>query len=94
MSNIKLWVTALGLLVANAFIWFAVTPAFYGVTDKLNSTLAMDLPEGEPREVITKLINVGRGDWDLLIIVGNVAVILWALMTHQQEERYTGVIRY
>ena len=93
MSNIKLWMTALGLLVANAFIWYAVTPAFYAITDKLNSTLVMDMPEGKPKEVITKIINVGKGDWQLLIIVGDIAVILWALMTHQQEERYTGVIR-
>ena len=88
--NVKLWVTALGLLIANAFIWFSVAPAFEKTTDLLDENLLPDLPTGPARDVFIKIVSRGKADFQLLIIVGDIAVLLWALMTHQREERYTG----
>ena len=88
--NVKLWIVALGLLVANAFIWFSLTPAFYQTTDILNGTFGQDIAIPEAKAVFDKILRVGREDFQLLIIVADIAVILWAFMTHQQEQRYTG----
>lgn len=88
--NVKLWVTALGLLIANAFIWFSIAPAFEKTTDLLDENLLPGLPEGPARDVFIKIVSRGKADFQLLIIVGNIAVILWAFMTHQRQERYTG----
>jgi len=88
--SVRYWKHALILLVLNTFLWFSFLPAYQTTVLKLNESLGEDLT-GKPKEVFDNIINQGLADIQILIIVADVVVILWAIMASQRKERLTGV---
>jgi len=74
-------------------IWVAFAPAFYGTSEKLNETMISKMKEGKPKQVAEKIINAGSTSFSLLIVVFDITILIWAFLTGQKKERYTGVYR-
>ena len=88
--SVGYWKKALIILVMNAFLWFSIAPGYNTTILKLNETLGADLT-GKPKQVFDKMINSGISDFQLLIVVSDVVIIIWAIMASQRKERITGV---
>ncbi len=74
----------------NTFLWFSLAPAYQTTILKLNATLGPEIT-GRPKEVFDNIINQGLADFQYLIIVCDVVIIIWAVMSSQRKERLTGV---
>ena len=74
----------------NSFLWFSFAPGYNKTVLKFNETLGPGLT-GKPKQVFDKIINAGISDFQLLIVVSDVVVIVWAIMASQRRERITGV---
>ena len=88
--SVRYWKHALLILILNTYLWFSFLAAYQTTVTKLNDTMGEDLT-GKPKEVFDNIITQGLSDFNLLIIVGDVVIIIWAIMASQRKEKLTGV---
>lgn len=91
--NVRVWVTAIMLIIINGMIWVAFAPAFKGTSDKLEENLIDKMAEGKAKQVGEKIINAGANMYTLLIVVFDITILIWAFLTGQKKEVLTGVYR-
>ena len=69
----------------------AITPTYERTTERLNESLISKINATKPKQIGEKMINSGRTYLNALIYLADAIILIWAFISGQRKEVYTGV---
>ena len=89
MKSVAVWITALALIVISIVTWIVITPPYTEQVAFLDEEIGTQL-EGDAKESYEYVRNSGTNILRISPAIFTVVYIVWAFLSMQQEETYSG----